>query len=214
MYKKPSPSPTPPMLHPGLTAFEGSGMKRTAHDKLLVLDLDETLIHTNENPRFHKDVQPDFSISGGYLVCLRPGVQDFLEFCFTSFREVMIWTAGTEDYAYEVLNKFTDPSRFVRIWDRGRCSPQQDLECFSTYWRKDIAKITRMGYDKEKILCVDDTARNFDRSYGNLIQVRPFHGDPQDTELVLLQKYLNWIGPQERIRAIDKRDWRVKTKNK
>jgi TFIIF-interacting CTD phosphatase-like protein len=178
------------------------------YDKLLVLDLDETLVHTNERAGMHPDAKPDFPISDGYVVCLRPGVTEFLDYCLASYRAVMIWTAGTEDYAYEVFNKFYDPSRFTLIWDRGRCSPQRDLEYDISYWRKDIAKLTRLGYNRERILCVDDTPRNFERSYGNLIRVRPFHGDPQDTELLELKRYLDHLGPVENVRAVNKLAWR------
>jgi TFIIF-interacting CTD phosphatase-like protein len=178
------------------------------YDKLLVLDLDETLVHTNDRASIRKDAKPDFSIPGGYVVCLRPGVVEFLDYCLASYHEVMIWTAGTEDYAYEVFNKFYDPSRFARIWDRGRCFPKQDQEHSISYWRKDIKKLQRLGYDKEKILCVDDTPQNFERSYGNLIRVRPFLGDPQDTELLELKRYLDYIGPGENVRTVNKLAWR------
>jgi len=176
------------------------------YEKLLVLDLDETLVHTTFN--ICKETNPDFSISDGYIVYLRPNVQKFLDFCFSHYEEVMIWTAGTYDYALEVINKFYDSTKFVKIWDRKRCSYQRDLDSYAEYWRKDIRKLTRLGYDKEKILCIDDTPLNFAKSYGNLISVHPFDGDPKDTELGKLQKYLEYIGPLKNIRSINKLAWR------
>jgi TFIIF-interacting CTD phosphatase-like protein len=178
------------------------------YDKLLVLDLDETLIHTNETGVTHNNAKQDFLISEGYSVSIRPGLENFLYYCFSSFKETMIWTAATNDYAYEVLMKITQIPNFVRIWDRSRCSYKRDMEKLEDYWIKDISKLSRIGYDKKKILCIDDTRRNYEKSYGNLVPIKPFYGDPEDQELVYLQKYLDILGQAENIRSINKNVWR------
>lgn len=187
-------------------------------DKLLVLDLDETLVHTvAEFELDHRHGDPHFEIPGGYVVFERPGVRDFLASCFEKFREVSLWTAGTRDYALEVLPNLCDPSEFSFIWGRDRCTWHRTFdELDDSYttgwsdgaWLKDIRKLRRRGYRKEEILFVDDTAKNFKRSYGNLVHVRGFYGDPTDNELELLDDYLDELGPVPNVRVIDKRFWR------
>ena len=74
---------------------------------------------------------------------------------------------------------------------------------------KDIRKLTKRGqFRKERILFVDDTPAKLARSYGNLIFIRPFEGDPHDRELELLECYLRSIGDVPNVRALEKRGWR------
>lgn len=188
----------------------------TPYDKLLVLDLDETLIHTVESYGIETEFQ-GFEIRDGYYVNERPGVREFLERCFDRFEDVAVWTAGTRDYAMEILPRLCDVNNFAFVWGRERCTWHRNLDVNSAYvdswrsehWLKDISKIKRLGYAKEKILFVDDTAANFKRSYGNLVQVRPFEAiDLQDDELELLAEYLDELGPVTNVRTFDKRNWR------
>jgi RNA polymerase II subunit A small phosphatase-like protein len=76
------------------------------------------------------------------------------------------------------------------------------------YWVKDLKKLRRRGYRKEQIIIVDDTPRKLERSYGNLVRVHPFEGDPSDDELLYLMRYLDRIREEENIRIIEKRGWR------
>ena len=46
------------------------------------------------------------------------------------------------------------------------------------------------------------------RSFGNLVEVRPFVGDPDDRELELLERFLIELGPVANVRTIEKRGWR------
>jgi len=189
-------------------------------DKLLVLDLDETLVHTV--PEFElEDLEhdPHFEIPGGYAVYRRPGVQEFLVECFRKFREVAVWTAGTRDYAFEVLPHLYDPDDFTFVWGRERCTWHRNFDTEYTmtwsdgYWIKDIRKLRRKGYRKEEILFVDDTPGNFKRSYGNLVTVRGFYGDPADDELELLGAYLDTLGPVPNVRTVNKQGWRSRIRH-
>lgn len=188
------------------------------YDKLLVLDLDETLVHTlmpcEVGPMNH---DPHFEIPGGCEVYARPGVREFLASCFEKFRDVAVWTAGTRTYAFEVLPHLCDPDNFTFVWGRERCTwhrsfdipPYGSASYSDGHWLKDIRKVRRQGFRKEKTLFVDDTAMNFKRSYGNLIHVRGFYGDPADNELEILETYLDTLGPVPNVRTIDKRNWRA-----
>ena len=64
------------------------------HQKLLILDLDETLIHATEKPLENK---ADFRTKL-YHVYKRPYVEMFLEFCQEHFL-VGVWTTAGTDFA-------------------------------------------------------------------------------------------------------------------
>lgn len=66
----------------------------------------------------------------------------------------------------------------------------------------------RRGYPLERVLIVDDTPKKLDRHYGNLVRVKPFEGDPSDTELFGLIEYLPTLADAANVRSIEKRDWR------
>lgn len=73
----------------------------TRYDHLLVLDLDETLIHAREDPL---DRAPDHAV-GPYVVYRRPHLEAFLEAVFESFAHVGVWTASTLAYALPTLDR-------------------------------------------------------------------------------------------------------------
>lgn len=67
--------------------------------KLLILDLDETLIHAVEQPLERTaDFKTDF-----YYVYKRPFVNEFLEFCFQTFK-VGVWITAGEYFARDVCS--------------------------------------------------------------------------------------------------------------
>lgn len=72
----------------------------------IILDLDETLIHTTMEPTNHPNFRARFRLSGtDYYLHTRPGLTEFLDFVFTNFKTVNIWTAATKDYAIQIINK-------------------------------------------------------------------------------------------------------------
>lgn len=72
---------------------------------------------------------------------------------------------------------------------------------------KHLAKLKR-GYALEEIIAADDTPSKYSRSYGNLVSVREFVGDPGDDELPLLARYLSSLATVPNVRTIEKRRWR------
>jgi len=182
-------------------------------DKLLVLDLDETLIHSVgfgfEGDPPLEDVGVDFYADEFFGVYKRPGVDQFLTWALESFRGVGIWTAGTLDYALDIVPNLCDLDALTFLWGRERCGSRRDLETQETNWVKDIRKLRKLGYDRSQILCVDDTPENFARSYGNYIYIQPFEGNPADAELARLARYLETLGPVPNVRSVEKRGWHI-----
>ncbi|MCA9717248.1 MAG: HAD family hydrolase [Myxococcales bacterium] len=175
-------------------------------DKLLVLDLDETLVYaTDEFAELPEPSDDDF-IVGPYLVRPRPGASAFLARCLEWF-EVGVWTASTRDYARPVLHRLVELERLSFLWGRERCTWRTDMETREGYWIKDIKKLRRRGYARSRIIVVDDTPRKLERSYGNLVRARAFFGALDDRHLGELLPYLESLGELADVRRVEKRGW-------
>ncbi|MEG4342063.1 HAD family hydrolase [Microcoleus sp. A003_D6] len=172
--------------------------------KLLILDLDETLIYATEAslPR-----QADFLVEP-YYIYKRPFLDVFLKNCLDWF-EVAVWTSSTPSYAIAIVSAiFEYPKTLSFVWASDRCTVAYDIECFEYYNRKNLKKVKRKGYRLESIIAVDDTPQKWERSYGNLVRVNPFEGDESDDELKYLLLYLEQLRYEKNIRTVEKRFWR------
>jgi TFIIF-interacting CTD phosphatase-like protein len=179
---------------------------RRPYAKLLVLDLDETLIHARgrDEPELPWPAQRKVA---QFSVHLRPGVREFMTAVLERFVGVGVWTSASTDYATAMLDRIVDRGRLRFIFARDRCTNGWDAERRETYWLKDIRELDGFGFDAQQILVVDDKPRGLERSRANLIPVRPFAGDPEDLELAKLLRYLDQLGPIEDVRAVDKARW-------
>jgi TFIIF-interacting CTD phosphatase-like protein len=183
------------------------------NNKLLILDLDETLVHATEMPLAR---QADFLVYD-YHVYKRPYLDIFLTTCLDWF-DVAVWTSSGAEYATEVVTAiFPDPQALKFVWTSDRCSItcnyNFDLidDTYPQYYsRKPLKKVKRRGYDLESVIAVDDTPKKWEKSYGNLITIKPFEGDELDLELKHLLVYLDTLKHEENIRSIEKRGWRDK----
>lgn len=179
------------------------------HRKLLILDLDETLLYASEVPL---SFQEAFTFER-YYIYLRPHVKRFLAFCLAKF-EVAVWTTATEDYAEAIVSRLFPSRKAISfLWARSRCTRRYDGEMGEYYWLKDLKKLKRKGYNLERVIVVDDTAQKHERNYGNLISVKEFTGDSNDDELLLLEIYLEKIADAPNIRRLEKRYWRTSVYN-
>ena len=184
-----------------------------SQDKLLILDLDETLIHATETSLVQ---QSDFSVYN-YHVYKRPYLDTFLATCLDWF-DVAVWTSSGSEYAAEVVNAiFPAPQALAFVWTSDRCwivyNYNYDLidgDYPRYYSRKPLKKVKRQGYNLESVIAIDDTPKKWEKSYGNLVTVKPFEGDRSDRELKYLLVYLDTLRNEENIRSIEKRGWRDK----
>ena len=183
---------------------------------LIVLDLDETLIHATTEEKFG---EIDFSV-GPYGVYIRPGLQPFLELLREHFR-VAVWSSASDDYVTTVASHLFPagyPLEF--IWGRSRCTLRRDTKEVELYGHTDanshlhytkmLRKVKDRGYVQslERLLIIDDTPTKVRNAYGNAIYPRVFDGSPDDEELALLGRYLLIIKDVENVRSIEKREWR------
>lgn len=180
-------------------------MPGEATKKLLILDLDETLIHATEQ---RLDGEPDFKLDP-YFVYRRPYLTEFLEFAFTHF-EVAVWTSSSMPYAQSVVRAILPAGRSLKfLWARERCITRRSFELQSYYWVKDLKKVRRAwDFPLERIIMVDDSPEKLERQYGNLVRVEAFLGAVHDDELLKLPKFLSWLDEHEDVRGVEKRGWK------
>jgi carboxy-terminal domain RNA polymerase II polypeptide A small phosphatase len=85
------------------------------------------------------------------------------------------------------------------------------------HYRKPLAKVKKLGWPLERVLIVDDTPEKAAFNYGNAIYPKPYEGDLDDDELLLLADYLVTLKNVQNVRKLEKRRWRseiLKTRNR
>lgn len=176
-------------------------------DKLLVLDLDETLVHATAQPE-RVGRAPEHLV-GPYALYRRPHLDEFLAHVFADFEAVGIWTSSTPMYANQVVKWLGVRDQLRFLWASDRCTRAFDPETMTRTSIKPLQKLVRAWHvPKEKVLFVDDSPEKIQRSYGNYIRVQAFEGSLDDDELVWLARYLQRLGPVPNVRTIEKRGWR------
>jgi len=170
---------------------------------LLILDLDETLVHATEQPLPRRH---DFVV-GPYVVYQRPELADFLTACSKLFR-LAVWSTAGDEYVRMVVEQIVPPGvELVFAWGRSRCVRRYDMEDFEYEFLKDLRKVKRAGFSLERTLIVDDTPSKVARHYGNAVYVPPFFGDVEDSTLPRLARYLASLHEAPNVRVIEKRGW-------
>ncbi|MCE9669778.1 HAD family hydrolase [Myxococcus stipitatus] len=186
----------------------------TSERMLLILDLDETLIHATPKPLSRP---ADFRVFE-YQVYRRPQLERFLAACAARF-QLAIWSSADDQYVAQVVQHIIPrdlPLAFV--WGRSRSTFSVDhhkvmedgyLDPSSHYnYAKKLEKVKRRGYRLERMLIVDDTPAKCRHNYGNAIYVREYLGQEDDVELSLLAAYLERLADVPNVRTLEKRHWR------
>lgn len=148
-------------------------------NKLLILDIDETLLHST-----YEDLkrEPDFYFKER-RVYLRPYLNEFLEYCFKNY-DIAIWTSAKADYARFILKKITgDLLKFKFIWTRNHCKRNIKWNGFmnSESYIKDLSKVS--DYELKDIKIIDDTPQNI-IPLENVIFIEEYRGSIDDNYLL------------------------------
>jgi RNA polymerase II subunit A small phosphatase-like protein len=188
--------------------------------KLLILDMDETLLHTEcfRDIDYLEEGSYDFKfpLGGGgwsndehwYFTLKRPFLDEFMKYVFDNFK-VAIWTAGGSDYASEAISRAgIDKNKLEFFWTSERCTMKYDFETGFRYGVKNLEKVHKsLGWDLNNVLIVDDVQKTAINNYGNLIHIKEFCNDRSDIELKKLMNYLDKIKDSNNFRSIEKRGW-------
>jgi TFIIF-interacting CTD phosphatase-like protein len=173
-----------------------------------VLDIDETLLHTEEGARPSRVTTCphtvgrtfEFNLAGdsSYWVSERRGLAEFINFAHQYFSRVIIWSAGTHDYVHEVVRHIYRHSPYLphRIFTRLDQTKHDGVAV------KDLRVIFRevpsMGLHNTLIL--DDRVTNFVTNPHNGVRIPVFN--PEGRQLVndrdeSLSALIKWLEQPE-----------------
>lgn len=154
--------------------------------KTLIFDLDETLIHCNEDQAGECDTRVPVTFPNGEQILaginVRPHATDLLNLMAQHF-EVVVFTASHSCYANPVID-FIDPKRVVshRLF-RENCSVLSE-----GLYTKDLTVIKNRAL--KDLILVDNAIYSFFLQMSNGVPIIPFYNNKDDTELLKLRDFL------------------------
>ncbi|KAI8917488.1 HAD-like domain-containing protein, partial [Powellomyces hirtus] len=151
--------------------------------KCLVLDLDETLVHSSFKEVPDADYVIPVEIEGIFhsvYVLKRPGVDDFLKRLGSQF-EVVVFTASLPKYADPVLDHL-DIHRVVKH----RLFREACMQHRGNY----VKDLSMLGRDLNEVIILDNSPASYVFHPMNAIPISSWFNDPQDTELLDLIPFL------------------------
>jgi len=160
--------------------------------KTLVLDLDETLVHSSFNPNPTSDIIIQVDINGmNHFVYIlkRPGVNQFLEALADDY-EIIIYTASLSKYASPLLD-LIDKKKVIS----GRLYRQHCTFFNGTY----VKDLSLLGRDLESVLIVDNSPIAYSFNPDNAIPISSWFEDPNDRELFDLIPILKALAKESSI---------------
>jgi Dullard-like phosphatase family protein len=142
--------------------------------RTLVLDLDETLIHT--------------ALGTGqecWVTHQRPFAIEFLELMSRHY-EIVVFTAGLENYAGPIIDQLDRHGSVTHRLYRGSCAIMSGADKRPLY-AKDLMLL---GRDLTSTIIVDNSPESYFLQPENAIPIKPFFGDVHDKELYTLADFL------------------------
>ncbi|KAJ2361642.1 hypothetical protein H4S01_005176 [Coemansia sp. RSA 2610] len=144
--------------------------------KCLVLDLDETLVHSS----FREVDQPDYVVpvvlegqEHSVYVVKRPGVDEFIS-VMGQYYEVVVFTASLSMYADPVLDLLDK---------RGVMHHRLFRESCNLYNGNYVKDLSRLGRDVTQSIIIDNSPASYAFHPNNAIGISTWLNDPMDTEL-------------------------------
>uniref|UniRef100_H0YQ29 protein-serine/threonine phosphatase n=1 Tax=Taeniopygia guttata TaxID=59729 RepID=H0YQ29_TAEGU len=185
MQVMPIPSPPAKYLLPELTASDYG-------KKCVVIDLDETLVHSSFKPISNADfivpVEIDGTIHQVYVL-KRPHVDEFLQRMGELF-ECVLFTASLAKYADPVADLLDRWGVFRARLFRESC----------VFHRGNYVKdLSRLGRELSKVIIVDNSPASYIFHPENAVPVQSWFDDMTDTELLDLIPFFEGLSKEEEV---------------
>ncbi|OMO88166.1 NLI interacting factor [Corchorus olitorius] len=179
---------------------------RSCPPTTLVLDLDETLVHSTLEPCDDADftfpVNFNLQEHTVYVKC-RPHLRDFMERVSSLF-EIIIFTASQSIYAEQLLNVL-DPKR--RIF-RHRVFRESCVYVDGNY----LKDLSVLGRDLARVAIIDNSPQAFGFQVDNGIPIESWFDDRSDQELLSLLPFLESLAGVEDVRPLIAKKFNLRAK--
>jgi CTD small phosphatase-like protein 2 len=177
--------------------------------KTLVLDLDETLIHSdldliykNHIITLYFDSEDEDEKNIPIPLILRPGLFDFLNYAKEKF-ELIIFTASQKNYADKIIDYIEKEQKYFSL----RLYREHCIFIKPGLYIKDLRIFKNR--DLKNIVLIDNSIFSFAHQLNNGILVTSFYNDENDYFLYNLKEYLSYcIEDCNDVRIINKEQFK------
>ena len=164
--------------------------------KTLILDLDETVVHSAFKSFYSKeDIVFNMQFDGKQHtihVLKRPYVDEFLD-KMSKLYEIVIFTASISDYANPLLNKLDPRRRICHRLFREHCTSSGNL------FIKDLRKV---GRDLKDTIIIDNNPISYLYNKDNGIPIITWHSSQSDNELIKMIPLLEFLSKVDDVRIV------------
>lgn len=180
----------------------------------IVIDLDETLLHTYTDRAKFEAFQPKYGEEkfdlGRFYGVLRPNVKSFIGWCSGNFKEIGVWSAGQQEYVDEIVDLLFKGRKPTFVWCWDDCDSYTNEDGRAVY-HKPLEFVFDLipGFTPKNTLFIDDSAHSDICNAGNMITITPFNPEdaPQvpDNSMAELKRVIKKYKKVKDVRLVEKK---------
>ena len=161
--------------------------------KTLILDLDETLVHSNITPFENNDITLEVEFDGilyDVYVLIRPGAEDFIK-KLSKLYEIIIFTASISKYASPLIDKLDKEKNIKYRLFRDHCTYLNGIY---------IKELKRLNRDLKDVIIVDNSPLAYSFDVENGLPIKSWYDDMNDKEFDKILPLLEFLSKVEDVR--------------
>ena len=167
--------------------------KEFSNKKTLILDLDETLVHSSFTPFQKNDIILEVDFEGvmyNIYVLVRPYAVEFLK-NVSKYFEIVIFTASISKYASPLLDILDKEKNIKFRLFRDHCT------FINGIFIKDLKRLNR---DLKDVIIVDNSPLAYAFDTENGLPIKTWYEDPDDIELMKIEPLLIFLSKANDVR--------------
>ena len=179
-----------------------SQIRTNTPKKILILDLDETLVHSSFYP-FNSDDEDNKTTSDIFFtilfnqkyydvyVLLRPYFTEFINKMSKIFN-IYIFTASIKEYAEPLLIKLDKNNLIKKKLYRENCTLSED--------RKYIKDLNTLNENLKNVILLDNNPNSYRYNKCNGLPIKTWHSEANDKELIKVIPFLTFLATVDDVR--------------
>lgn len=151
-----------------------------------MLDLDETLVHSQFKKPEHCDLQLTVHLNQQEIlvfVQIRPGYQQFMKLLAPHY-EIVVYTASLRQYADPLLD-LIDPE--------GLCTARLYREHCTLVGNCHVKDLQNLGREMSDVLIIDNSPYSYRLDHPNAVPITSWYDDLSDVELLNMIPFLEQL---------------------